>query len=107
MQKLYIVRFGFSRGPAGEATGISQGDAAKAVERVARLTGLPPYSLKFEPRAWFNNEGAAHVEHAGEVEFIGGSIETEARRFATALRMQLKQEAVTMQVQPVESFNFV
>lgn len=107
MQKLYIVKFGFQRDPAGGPTGISQAEAAKAVERAAHLTGLPPFSLRFAPEAWFNNAGAALVEQTGEVEFVGIDIDLDAKRFAIVLRRQLQQEAVTMRVQPVESFNFV
>ncbi len=107
MQKLYIIRFGYQRDATGEPTGISQSEAAKAAERSARLTGIPPYLLRFSTVAWFNNDGAGLVEHGGEIEFAGNDVETEARRFATVLRLQLKQSAVTMRIQSVDSFHAI
>ena len=107
LKKLYTVRFGYTRGPSGEATGLKQLDAVQAIERAARLTGLPPFMMRFGVTAFSNNAGATYVEHGGEVEFIGAGIEVEAERFAIVLRRQLKQEAVTMTAQHVEAFSYV
>jgi hypothetical protein len=107
LKKLYIVRFGYQRDAAGEATGLKQLDAVQAVERAARLTGVPAFMMRFGMVAFSNNSGAAHVEQGGEVEFSGAGISTEAERFAIVLRRQLQQEAVTMTVQNVETHQFI
>lgn len=106
-KKLYIVRFGYQRDAAGDATGLKQLDAVNAVERAARLTGVPSFMMRFGVVAFSNNAGAAHVEQGGEVEFAGSGIEVEAERFAIVLRRQLNQEAVTMTVQQVETHQFI